>query len=144
MIKKRSLLRAAAGATLVCLFSVAPVFADDEVHSSPIFSTKSKFVEVSGHDIYTNVCQGCHMPDGRGAAGAGAYPSLVSNEKLASPSYAVFVVLNGLNGMPSFGEMMDDKQVSAVVNFLRTHFGNDYRDGVTIADVRFARQPHQQ
>ena len=26
-----------------------------------------------GQAVYTNVCQGCHMPDGKGAAGAGMY-----------------------------------------------------------------------
>ena len=27
--------------------------------------------------------------------------------------------------------MMNDDQVAAVVNYVRTHFGNDYRDAVT-------------
>jgi len=35
-----------------------------------------------GQAIYTNVCQGCHMPDAKGAVGAGMYPALAKNEKL--------------------------------------------------------------
>ena len=43
--------------------------------------------------------------------------------------------------MPPFGAMMSDDQVAAVVNYLRTHFGNHYRDAVTAEDVkiRFGR-----
>ena len=31
------------------------------------------------------------------------------------------------------------QQIAAVVNYVRTHFGNDYGDAVTAADVRAAR-----
>jgi len=41
--------------------------------------------------------------------------------------------------MPAFGVMMSDDQVAAVVNYLRTHFGNDYHDEVTAQDVKTAR-----
>jgi mono/diheme cytochrome c family protein len=34
---------------------------------------------------------------------------------------------------------MSDDQVAAVVNYLRTHFGNDYRDMVTAEDVGAVR-----
>ena len=35
-----------------------------------------------GQAIYEGVCQGCHMPDAKGAVGAGMYPALASNPKL--------------------------------------------------------------
>jgi mono/diheme cytochrome c family protein len=35
--------------------------------------------------------------------------------------------------------MMNDAQIAAVVNYLRTHFGNSYTDVVTAQDVRDAR-----
>ena len=54
--------------------------------------------------------------------------------------YPIGVVVNGQRGMPRFGAMMNDEQVAAVVNYLRTHFGNDYRDAVTAEDVRTARR----
>ena len=41
--------------------------------------------------------------------------------------------------MPPFGRQLDDEQVAAVVNYVRTHFGNDYRDNVSAADVKAAR-----
>ena len=40
----------------------------------------------------------------------------------------------------AFGDMMNDGQVAAVVNYLRTHFGNNYKDAVTPEDVKQARR----
>jgi len=42
--------------------------------------------------------------------------------------------------MPPFGAMMSDDQVAAVVNYLRTHFHNNYQDTVTAEDVKIARR----
>jgi mono/diheme cytochrome c family protein len=41
--------------------------------------------------------------------------------------------------MPPFGDMMNDAQIAAVVNYLRTHFGNSYSDVVTAQDVKEVR-----
>jgi mono/diheme cytochrome c family protein len=35
--------------------------------------------------------------------------------------------------------MMNDAQVAAVVNYVRTHFGNEYRNAVSADDVKLAR-----
>ena len=37
--------------------------------------------------------------------------------------------------------MMSDQQVADVINYVRTHFGNDYRDTVSAAAVKAARPP---
>ena len=108
--------------------------------SAPALSPGFRFFEKSGEELFVNVCRGCHMSDARGAAGAGTYPSLAGNGKLAASGYPVAVVVNGQRGMPAFGSMMSDDQVAAVVNYLRTHFGNDYKDAVTAADVRAVRR----
>jgi len=98
-----------------------------------------KFSESGGEDLYANVCQGCHMPDGTGATGAGTYPSLAGDRALETAGYAVYVVVNGQHGMPPVGIMMTDDQVAAIVNYVRTHFGNNYRDAVTAENVKAAR-----
>jgi mono/diheme cytochrome c family protein len=108
--------------------------------ASPPLSTGFRFIEKSGEDLFVNVCRGCHMADGRGAAGAGTYPSLAGNRNLEASGYPVTVVVNGQRGMPAFGAMMSDDQVAAVVNYLRTHFGNNYKDAVTAEDVKTVRQ----
>jgi cytochrome c5 len=108
--------------------------------SGPALSTGFRFFEMSGEELFVNVCRGCHMSDGKGAAGAGAYPSLAGNSKLEASGYPVAVVVNGQRGMPPFGAMMSDDQVVAVVNYLRTHFGNNYQDAVTAEDVKTVRR----
>jgi mono/diheme cytochrome c family protein len=97
------------------------------------------FTEQGGEAIYKNVCQGCHMPDAKGAVGAGMYPALAKNPKLEVAGYPVSVVVNGQKAMPAFGNMFSDQQVADVVNYVRTHFGNNYKDKVTPADVKAAR-----
>lgn len=92
-----------------------------------------------GEAIYKGVCQDCHMPDARGAVGAGQYPALAKNPKLAEPGYPISVVTNGLKSMPAFGGALDDEQVSDVVNYIRTHFGNNFKDKVKPEDVKNAR-----
>jgi mono/diheme cytochrome c family protein len=96
---------------------------------------ESPVVVRDGKLIYQRVCQGCHMADGKGATGAGAYPSLAGNVKLVAKTYPAFVVLKGLAAMPAFGPMMDDEQVAAVVNYLRGNFGNRATDSISAAEV---------
>jgi mono/diheme cytochrome c family protein len=104
------------------------------------FSSGYSFVETSGEELFANICQGCHMPDAMGATGAGTYPSLASNSYLQASGYPVYVVVHGRRAMPPFGDMLSDDQIAAVVNYVRTHFGNNFRDAVTAADVKDARQ----
>ena len=92
-----------------------------------------------GEAIYRQVCQGCHMADAKGAEGAGRYPALAGNPRLAANTYPVQVVLQGRHGMPAFGPFLDDSQVAGVVNYVRTHFGNTYSDTVTPEDVKTMR-----
>jgi mono/diheme cytochrome c family protein len=109
--------------------------------SSASFSaTPFRFTQQDGEGIYRSVCAGCHMPDGRGATGAGTYPSLIRNAKLEAAGYPVLLVVNGRKAMPSFGSAMTDAQIAAVVNYVRGNFGNAYADKVSADDVKAARQ----
>lgn len=92
-----------------------------------------------GEAIYKGICQDCHMPDARGATGAGSYPALANNPKLAEAGYPVAMVLHGQKAMPPFGGSLDDQQIADVVNYVRSHFGNRYKDKVTPADVKTQR-----
>jgi mono/diheme cytochrome c family protein len=97
------------------------------------------FSEQTGEAIYKGICQGCHMPDGKGAAGAGAYPALAGNKKLGAKAYPAMVILRGQKAMPEFGPSFSDAQVAEVVNYVRTHFGNSYKDTVTPDEVKALR-----
>jgi len=103
------------------------------------FSNPSRFMPRSGEALYADICQGCHMPEGVGAVGAGAYPALARNPKLATAGYPLFLVIHGRKGMPPFGKLLTDEQVAAVVNYIRTHLGNDFPDAVSSDDARAAR-----
>ena len=102
----------------------------------PTSANARQFLYQDGGQLYRAICQGCHMADGKGAQGAGAYPALAANPRLAAGLYAVNIVQNGKNGMPPVGRFLDDAQTAAVVNYVRSHFGNDYRDVLTAADVK--------
>jgi len=103
------------------------------------FTNGYKFAWKDGQAMYEHVCQECHMPDAQGATGAGTYPALAADPRLAAKTYPVYMVVNGKGAMPRLGEYMDDEQVAAVVNYVRTHFGNQYTDAVTAADAKAVR-----
>jgi mono/diheme cytochrome c family protein len=121
-------------------FVALPVVAEDAPPKSAVMSSGWEFGEQGGADLFRNVCAACHQADARGAVGAGAYPALASNGKLAASDFVLTVLLRGLDGMPPVGGMMSDAQVANVINYVRTHFGNSYSDGVSAADVSAARR----
>jgi mono/diheme cytochrome c family protein len=119
-------------AALACVVSTATVASDDQ----PAFSKGQRgFDQRTGEAIYRSICQGCHMPDGKGATGAGTYPALAQNVRLSGAPYPIVTVLSGRRDMPAFGRSLDDEQVAAVVGYIRTHLGNAYTDAVTAAQV---------
>jgi mono/diheme cytochrome c family protein len=124
---------------LAIFLTSATALAADSQSSDGAFMSPRHFMQRDGEVIYRTVCQGCHMPDAQGAVGAGAYPALAGDVKLAEAEYPVLVVVNGSKGMPPFGSLLDDEQVAAVVNYVRSHFGNSYPDSVSPADVKAAR-----
>ena len=103
------------------------------------FESGERFMEKDGAAVFTHVCAACHMPDGGGATGAARYPALKSNTKLSVAAYPVFMVVNGRGAMPSFARTLTDEQIAGVVNYVRTHFGNDYKDTVAPAEVKAVR-----
>jgi mono/diheme cytochrome c family protein len=97
------------------------------------------FGQKDGESLYRAVCQSCHMPEGQGAQGAGMYPALAGNSKLAASRYPAYNVLHGRKGMPGFKNMLSDEQIAEVTNYVRTHMGNNYKDALTAADVKALR-----
>jgi mono/diheme cytochrome c family protein len=115
------------------LFTTA-LFADGD----PQLSTTSDsrlFDATTGDELYKASCQGCHMPDGKGANGAGFYPSLTNNIRLMSAKTTIEIVTNGLRGMPSFREYLSDDQIVEVVKYIRTNFGNNFKTPVLVSDI---------
>lgn len=130
---------------LALVIAVTSLIAAGATHAAQ--STDADFLDtrdishVTGQQIFTHICQGCHMPDGKGAVGAGHYPALAGNPKLAAAAYPAVMVLNGRGGMPAFGKQLSDAQVADVVNYIRTHLGNNYPDTLKPDDVKAFRPP---
>lgn len=121
------------GAALLAL--TTPAIAQDNDDSEEWFASRSVLTQQTGEGIYNAVCAGCHMPEGEGAEGAGMYPALAENEMLEFPDYAINLIVHGQKAMPPLGGVLDDAQVAAVVEYIRTSFGNDYDSPVAAEDV---------
>jgi mono/diheme cytochrome c family protein len=91
--------------------------------------------KVVGAQVFANQCSACHQPKGQGVAGQ--FPPLTANPDLfLARDYPVRVVLAGLSGkivvrgdhlnsvMPPLN-ILSDREIAAVVNYVRGAFGND-------------------
>ncbi|MCR4268367.1 cytochrome c [Nitratireductor sp. ZSWI3] len=127
--------------TLLCIASLAAVAAAPALaqEDNAMFNNPSKITVEGGENVYNAVCRGCHMPEGAGAVGAGAYPALAGNANLEYPEYPIFIILNGQKAMPPLGGVLDDQQIADVVRYIQTHFGNDYSSEVTAESVAASR-----
>jgi mono/diheme cytochrome c family protein len=138
--------RLAAGVTfLLVLGVVVLVAAPARADTAGIFD-RATLNTTDGRQIFAQICQGCHMQDGRGAVGAGHYPALANNRTLASRQYMALTILTGRRNMPAFSAKraigfggppatLSEEQIAAVINYVRTHFGNRYTDSITAAEV---------
>lgn len=134
-----------AAAMLLVVIAWHSLFSRPQEHAlpPPTQAQDPRFPQTAGADLYRAICQGCHMSDGRGATGAGTYPALAGNPRIEDGSYPTFMVVNGRKAMPGFADKLSDQQIAAVVNYIRTSFGNKYSQAVTVQDVAAARPEHQ-
>src|SRR5579863_9606238 len=100
-VRKASFVMTSLAASLLVSF-IAQAQKAGLAASEPPLSAGFGFTEKSGEQLFSGVCQGCHMSDGKGATGAGTYPSLAGNKDLEASGYPIGVVINGQRGMPPF------------------------------------------
>jgi cytochrome c oxidase subunit II len=70
-----------------------------------------------GEQIFNGVCAKCHGAEGQGAIGPGFSASTVSNAESVAE-----IVRNGRGRMPAVGDEWDDRQMSALTDYLRQRF----------------------
>ena len=83
--------------------------------------------------LYLNNCASCHQLDGQGIKGK--IPALANNGsvKAQGPQNIIKVILGGLPAtdtfgpMPSFAAYLDDGQIAALANYVRTKWGTTRR-----------------
>ncbi len=90
----------------------------------------------TGEQVYRQVCQACHMADGKGGSGAATIPALANNPRLAAPAYPIMLVVRGRGAMPGLTDLLGTAQIAGVATYVRTHFGNSYDKPVTVDDVK--------
>ena len=97
----------------------------------------------AGRELYKNICQGCHQPDGRGQERIA--PTLVGSAlALAPPDIPARVLLHGKEGpiglMPPVGTTLQDEQIAAVLTYVRREWGQSASpvDAETVKRVREA------
>jgi mono/diheme cytochrome c family protein len=99
----------------------------------------------AGGDVYLSACAFCHGIDGKGVAGQ--IPALAGSPAVTAegPQNVIRVVLGGLeatNGfapMPAVGVGLTNGDIAAVVNYVRTSWGNKAQanaEAGTVADLR--------
>ena len=142
--------------SLALLFALAAMASADSAvdPAKPDVSQTGMLGTASGEQVYAQICQGCHMSNGRGAEGAGRYPAFAKSPAVASSRYLAVTILNGRRNMPAFARpekqefyfepvWLTDLQVANVINYIRGNFGNDYRDAITAAEVQALRPTNQ-
>lgn len=134
-----------AGIVLCLVAGAALIDAPAQADTAGIFNP-AVLSTTDGRQVYEQICRGCHMQDGRGAVGAGRFPALANNRTLVSRQYMALTILMGRRNMPAFGAKhaigfggppatLSEEQIAAVINYVRTHFGNRYTDPITATEV---------
>jgi mono/diheme cytochrome c family protein len=109
------------------------------------FSIAGAAFAEDGPTLFAENCAACHQPKGQGVAGA--YPPLAGNKFVqGDPKGPAYVVTHGRGGMPNFSDDLDDKQIAAILTYVRTSWGNAAAalDPRTVAAQRGAGGPPNQ
>ena len=106
---------------------------------TPFLSKGWTFDESDGVALYSHACAACHQADGQGATGAGAYPALKGDPRLASTDYVISVLLGGQHAMPALGRAMSDAQLADIVNYVRKTFADATDEAATPERAAAAR-----
>ena len=91
----------------------------------PLTATEQQRFD-AGREVYRNVCETCHQPDGRGQDRVA--PSLVGSELALAPAQVTArILMNGKEGpvglMPPLGATLSDNEVAAVLTYVRREWG---------------------
>ncbi|WPL15159.1 Gluconate 2-dehydrogenase cytochrome c subunit precursor [Thiorhodovibrio winogradskyi] len=92
--------------------------------------------DIQGRRLYRHYCSGCHQSHGQGLAPY--FPALRGNEvvTLPDPKDVVSALLLGAPAdptqafsahvvMPSFGSLLNDRQIAILASYIRANWGND-------------------
>ncbi|HEY8510344.1 MAG TPA: cbb3-type cytochrome c oxidase subunit II [Cyclobacteriaceae bacterium] len=114
-----------------------------EVQAAPLSEGRAL---PDGAALFQANCAVCHQPDGRGLPGA--FPPLAGSPIVTDENAETMIriILEGYDARPEyatmqpFGDLLTDEEIAAIVNFERSHWGNN-APPVTPDDVKKLRIP---
>jgi cytochrome c6 len=79
--------------------------------------------QMDGKALFMKNCAACHQASGKGIPGA--FPPLAGSKFVQGKSSEVAtVLLKGRGGMPDFSDSLNDRDIAAVLTFVRGNWGN--------------------
>ena len=92
----------------------------------------------SGEQMFNDNCSACHQKTGLGIKGA--FPALKANKfVMGDPNLVAMTVLNGRGGMPAFKDSLSDFELSQILTYVRSAWGNKAKP-ISSADFTKARK----
>ena len=80
--------------------------------------------EETGEQLYLKKCAACHQPNGQGLPNP--IPPLKGSGYLqADPNETATLILRGKAGMPAFHMFLSDEQISKILTYARSAWGNE-------------------
>lgn len=121
---------------------------DGNAPASKTNSSSENPVLPDGATLYQSNCAACHQPSGEGLPGA--FPPLKGSTIVNSenPETLIRIIIEGYDARPEFATMpglggqLTDEQITAIINFERSHWGNS-APAVDIAIVKKIRESRQ-
>jgi cytochrome c6 len=96
------------------------------VAAAVLLSAASGFAQAQAPDgkaLFLKNCAACHQATGKGIPGA--FPALAGSKFVTGDHAEVAgVLLKGRGGMPDFSETIDDKDIAAILTYVRSDWGN--------------------
>jgi len=90
-----------------------------------------------GKALFLKNCAACHQASGKGIPGA--FPALAGNKFVTGDHGEVAgVLLKGRGGMPDFSETISDRDMAAILTYVRGDWGNK-ADALTEAEIHQLR-----
>jgi mono/diheme cytochrome c family protein len=90
-----------------------------------------------GKSLFNDNCSACHQVTGKGVKGA--FPALAGSAFVqGDPKIVMTTVLNGRAGMPAFKDDLSDADLSAILTYVRSSWGNK-ASAIAPKDVAAAR-----
>ncbi|TXD38494.1 c-type cytochrome [Lujinxingia vulgaris] len=105
-----------------------------------VFDMQNAVTEANGPDVFAARCATCHGESGQGQGDQ--FPTLVGAARVVEEGQKdshIQLVLQGKGVMPAFGQILNDAEVTAVVNHERLSWGNAGGE-VTDEDVARVRE----